>query len=310
MTSTVVLITAISACLGFLLNGLVLTLVLSQGRKTYHYLFGAVLLICAIWDLGIFLIMVRNRFESELVLYGYVVLLPCLFLPALIYNFTCDYLNLNKKWVIILLWIICILSFIGIATGMAGRISGIIRYDWGNIYKIDPRLRVGTLAWIPLYIFALVASCLYFWDAYKRETSKVPRRHKLYILISFLALLVAGVKTLVLFEIDLPLLLPAGMLLNDIFAALIGIAIIKHQLFDVTVVIKKGAFYSLLAAAIIFVFSFSEHLLATFIGDLIGGHSTTIHLLSIAIVIAVLMPFKHRLEQAVEKYFAEKKIEF
>ena len=310
MDTSVIPFTAVTALLGFLLNSLVFTLVISQGRKSYHYLFGAVLLICAIWDLGIFLTMVRNQFESELAVYGYVVLIPCVFLPALIYNFTCNYLNINKKRIIILLWAICIFSFMGIATGLAGRISGVIKYDWGNIYRLDPLLRVGTLVSLPLYYFALFASCYYFWGAYKRETSALARRHILYISISFLALAIALVKTTILFEIDLPFLLPAGMLLNDLFAALIGIAIIKHQLFDVTLVIKKGTLYSLMAVAIIFIFSFSEHLLVTYIGDIIGGHSTTIHLLSIAIVIAIMMPFKHRLEHAVDEYFAGKKIVF
>ena len=100
------------------------------------------------------------------------------------------------------------------------------------------------------------------------------------------------------------------MLVNDIFSAVIAIAIIKHHLFDITLIIKKGVIYSALAGIIIFIFSFSEHVLITYLGELVGGHSQLIHFISIGIGILVLMPAKHRVEGAVEKYFAEKRIEF
>lgn len=58
--STVVTFTAISSFIGFLLNSTVLYLVLSRGKKPYHYLFAGVLFICALWDLGIVMAMLRN----------------------------------------------------------------------------------------------------------------------------------------------------------------------------------------------------------------------------------------------------------
>jgi hypothetical protein len=310
MPSTIILVTAIIAFFGFLLNGLILFFVISRGKKTYHYLFGAVLLICAIWDLGIFLSMIRNSYENELIIYGYMVGIPCVFLPALVYQFTLNYLNLSKRKTSIIIWSICILCGIGIATGIFGKISGVIRYSWGNIYKYDLMLRYGSLGFFPLYFFALFSSCWYLWRAYKTESMQIARRHILYIFISFLALSVAMVKTVILYDVDLPFLLPVGMLLNDTFAALIGIAIIKHQLFDVTFVIQKGMIYSILAAVVIFVFSFSEHLIASFVGEKLGSHSNTIHMFSIAIVIIVLMPVKTRLEHNVELFFSKKKLEF
>jgi uncharacterized oligopeptide transporter (OPT) family protein len=131
-----------------------------------------------------------------------------------------------------------------------------------------------------------------------------------YIAISFVALTLANVKLAVLYNVDCPLLLPAGMFINDIFSAVIAIAIIKHHLFDITVIIKKGAIYSAFAGIVIFVFSFTEHVVITYMGEVIGGHSQLIHFISIAIGIVVLMPVKHRVERGVERYFAEKRIEF
>jgi len=104
--------------------------------------------------------------------------------------------------------------------------------------------------------------------------------------------------------------MPTCMLLNDIAAALIGIAIIKYQLFDITVIIKKTTVYSVLVALIIFIFSFSEHMLATYVGDIFGEQPMFIHLTSIAVVVGVLMPARQKLERSIERLFARKKLEF
>jgi hypothetical protein len=118
------------------------------------------------------------------------------------------------------------------------------------------------------------------------------------------------VKALVTLGINLPILLPLGMLLSDIFASIIGLAIIKDRLLDITVIVKKSTLYSLLAGLLIFIYSFSEHILVTYIGDTVGEHSIVLHLISIAIAIAILMPVKNRLEGTIERYFAHKILEF
>ena len=66
MQSNAVLVTSITSFLGFLINGTVLFLVLSRGRKKYHYLFAGFLFVCAMWDIGIFLAILRNSYVNEL----------------------------------------------------------------------------------------------------------------------------------------------------------------------------------------------------------------------------------------------------
>jgi hypothetical protein len=146
--------------------------------------------------------------------------------------------------------------------------------------------------------------------AYKRESKSVTRRHILYIFISFLVISLANVKIAALYNIDSPYLLPVGMLIIDIFGALIGISIIKHRLLDITIIIKKTTIYSIFLALIIFIFSLSEHMLATYVGEFFGGHSFFIHIISIAVVIAILMPVRQKVERGIERFFEKKKVEF
>lgn len=310
MLTVPVILTAIISVIGFLLNIGMLFVVLSKGRKVYHYLFSAVLFICAVWDFGILLSMLRNNHESELIIYGYIVILPCTFLAALIYQFTTTYLQQSKKTTSIILWVFSILGFITIATGFGGKIDGVFHYSWGNIYRLDRTLQILALFSIPVVWFATISSSWILFQESKIETSSIKRRHMTYMAISFAALTLANIKLAVLYNVDNAFLLPAGMFVNDIFSALIAIAIIKHHLFDITFIIKKGAIYSALAGIVIFVFSFSEHMLITYMGELFGGHSQLIHFISIGFGILVLMPIKHRVEDIVEKTFAEKRVEF
>ncbi len=307
--SATVLTTSITSSIGFLINSVVLFLVLSRGRKKYHYLFAGFLLVCALWDLGIVLAMIRNSHVNELPIYGYIIFWPCLLIPAIVYHFTCAYLNQPRKQTTIILWTITGILFILGVSGLLGKIEGVYNYSWGNIFKPDSLLQIGCLASVPIWFFCIWTSCWSLFRARQRETSPIIRRHLLYILLSFFVISLAYVKTIILYGIDNSFLLPTGMLFNDISGGLIGIAIIKYRLFDITVIIKKTTIYSILVALIIFVFSLSEHLLATYVGN-IFGEQIYIHLISIALVIGAVMPIRKRVENAIERFFAKKKVEF
>jgi hypothetical protein len=308
--STVVTFTAISSFIGFVLNATILYLVLSKGKQRYHYLFAGVLFICAIWDLGITAAMLRNEHPADLISLGYIVTIPCLFLLPLIFHFTCSYIGCPKVKTTIILWSAAFLMAILMTTGLSGRIDDIYRYSWGNIWKGDPAWQFGTIIGIPLYWAVILLVCWFLYKQIKQETTTVNRRHMIYVMVGFMAIGLAIVKVFSVLGVDYPFLLPVGMALNDVFIAVIGIAIIKERLFDITVVLKKGALYSLMGAAIIFLLSFSEHMLATYVGEFLGEDSFFLHLISIAVVIAVLMPVKHWLERILEGYFGKKRFEF
>jgi len=308
MSSPVVVLTAIESGFGFLLTSTILYLVLSQGRKVYHYLFAAFLLICVVWDLGIFLTMIRNQHVEELDIIGRIAVLPCVFIPALIFHFANLYTGRPIKWAVVLVWSLTGVTWVPILAGLFYRIEGIYTYDWGNIFRVLPSV-LDPMVFI--YWFGVnLSACWLLFKSSRRATSYLERRHYLYIISGLLAVTFAVVKALVTMGIDISYLLPLGMFLNDIFATVIGLAIIKDRLLDITVIIKKGALYSALAALLIFVYSFSEHLLITYFGERIGEGSNLIHFISIAVGIAILMPIKNRLERAIEGYFALKKLEF
>ena len=308
MKSTILIITAIESGFGFLLTSTILTLVLRRGRKIYHYLFAAFLLICAIWDLGVFLLMIRNEHLEELDIIGRIAILPCIFIPALIFHFANLYTGKPIKWAIALVWGLTGATWVPIIMGIAYKIEGIFRYDWGNMFRVmssvlDPLV---FIFWFGINLWA----CWLLFRGLRKAVSRLERRHYIYIISGLLALTFAVVKAMVTMGINAAFLLPLGMFLVDVFNAIIGTAIVKDRLFDITVIIKKGTLWSILAALLIFIYSFSEHMLVTYIGEIFREYSTLAHFISIALGIAILIPVKNRLERVVERYFGRKKLVF
>ena len=260
MASPIVILTAIESGLGSLLTGIVLYLVLSRGRKAYHYLFAAILFICFIWDLGTCLLMLRNEHLEELPVIGRIAILPCIFIPVLIFHFVNLYIGRPVKWAIVLLWVLTGLSYVPILMGNFYQIEGSYTYAWGNIFRVKP---TGSDPMIFIFWYGVNLSAI--WLLYKnakKATSHLEKRHYIYLISGFMVITFSVLKAMVTMGINVAFLLPLGMFLNDIFVCIIGLAIIKDRLFDITVIIKKGTLYSILAALLIFIYSFVEHLLA------------------------------------------------
>ncbi len=309
MSSPIIIATAVESGFGFLLTSSILYLVLSRGRKTYHYFFAAFLLVCALWDFGTFLLMIRNDHPSELPAIGTIIWLPCSFIPVLVLHFANLYTGRVMKWALWIGWAVTAVIVVLTLAGLYGRIEGIYAYDWGNVFKMQTSPFESAAAILTWFVIMLWA-CWLLFRAAKTAPSELERRHLRYVGCGFLVTTFSVLKAGVVMGIDLPVLLPLGMFLNDVFVSMIGLAIIKDRLFDITVIVKKGALYSLLAGLLIFAYSVSEHVLITYVGEAFKEYSNAAHLLSIAIGIAVMIPVKSRVERAVEGYFAHKRLEF
>ncbi len=306
--SPILIITAIESGFGLILSCLILYVILSQKRELLHYLFAAFLLISAVWDAGILWMMVRNDYLDELQQVGSLITPAVGLLPALLFHFSNLYTRKPVKWGVILAWLVFGSIFILSLLGLVNKVEGVYSYSWGNIhrYSQSPYDYLNIAVW---FVFNLWA-CWILYKGWRTAQSIVEKRHFLYVFLGTLVITFAIVKVGVAIGINWPVLLPLGMLMVDVLNAIIGIAIVKDSLFDITVIVKKGTLYSLLAALVIFVYSFMEHILVTFVGERIGENSYALHLVAVAISIAVLMPLKNRIERAVERYFAHRKLQF
>jgi hypothetical protein len=303
--------------LALLINGAVLFLVLYRGRKKYHYIFAALLAVYVMICFSSLLFNIRNSHPGELVIYESIFVATGAFAVPCIYHFTCSYLNRPRRKSTIFIWIYAVFvsafAVWGLVSGFGPRELtlnelGVYLYTFHG--GLIDRIIALIMAVISLVFYWL--ACQYLFFARRRETSSLSRRHMLYILISFLVSLFLRLTLLFnLTELHGSRLIPQiQLVVMAALGALIGIAIVKERLLDITVVIKKTTIYSILLAIVIFVFSFSEHMLATYVGEFFGEHSIFIHMISIALVIAILMPVRKKIERAIERFFERKKVEF
>lgn len=223
--------TAIIAAFGLLLNLTVFYLLLSQGKNLYQHLFAVILVINAIWDLGILASMLRNGYEGELIVYGYISSLACVFLLPLIFHFTCIYLGRSKVKTCLLLWFSAAEIALLMAAGKFGRISGVVQYSWGNFWQGDDAWHQTSLIGILVY-WAMLAAASWMLYARLKGSENQDRRHLLLILVGFAGLVVAVTRVLPSMGVGWPYLLVSGILVTDYFSALIGISILKHTLFE------------------------------------------------------------------------------
>ena len=221
-------ITTLFAGIGFLLNMTIFYLVLSRGRKLYHFLFAGMLMICALWDLGILIAMLRNEFDQELILIGLMTTIPCVFLLPLIFHFTCSYLERPRVKTSLLLWIVAAEAALLMSAGKFGRITGIQAFSWGNFWRGDENWYRVTQIGMLIYLMLILVSCGMLLARLRQAGSHQERRQVSYILVGFLALGLATIRAAPVLGVDLPYLIPAGLLVNDFFVVLIGITIVRH----------------------------------------------------------------------------------
>jgi hypothetical protein len=306
--SPIVIITAIESVFGFLLTSTILYLVLSRGKQPYHYIFSAILIICANWNLGIFLIMIRNDHLESLSYVGQTTVLPCIFIPALIFHFAVQYTRRQITWALAVVWISIGTIWVTAMMGVIYKVEGYYEYGWGNFFRVAPDNfnYFIVLSWCVINLSA----CWLLYNGARKADSRPERRHYIYIIAGFLVLTFSIVKAFVSMGMNVIFLLPLGMFFLDIFNAIIGVAIIKEKLLDISVIIKKASLYTILAGTLIFIYSLTESFLVTFIGDTIGAHSTLMNFISISVGIAVLIPVKNRIERLINRYFIQTKLEF
>jgi hypothetical protein len=316
VSPTAALVTEIVSLLAFLLNGAMLFLVLSRGRQRYHYLFAAVLACFAVGCLSVFLIFIRSGHIGEFLIYVGIIQATSLLSAPCIYHFTCSYLEQPRRKSTVFIWAYTAIIATVMSLGMALQFgaaklthteAGIdVVFQGGIIFRASHFI----FLFIPLVSIWL--ACWFLFRTRRRETSTLARHHMQYILVSFLV-----ISFILLAFFLFPTRIGSGWLIpvihslaTAVLGALVGIAIVKERLLDITVIIKKTTIYSILLALVIFIFSLSEHLLATYVMEFFGGHSIFIHIISIAVVIAILMPIRNKVERGIERLFSQKKVEF
>jgi len=232
----------------FLLNVSLLGIaLLRNSRSRLNRLFAYFVAGFALWNLGVFLLR-RAPDEPSAFLAEIIVHVGIIALPAFYYHFVLIFLDSTVERRTSLL------AAYGIAgalmainlSGSALFMKGVKTTTWGWAPVPGILYNVFILAFYTFFVMGLV----HLGRAYRRTASSFHRNRAMLILIGTSLTIGAGFIDIMRFALakSLPALdkvYPPGIPANMICALLLGMAIIRYRMFDVSVAVKKYSMYAL-----------------------------------------------------------------
>lgn len=258
-----------------------------------HRAFAFYLLGLAAWGLVIFAM--RSSPDLDKAYFWEKFLLPLApVLSVLLYRFAIlNAGNIVKRWLLWTLWIICLL-FIPLAFTSLG-FSGMQMksYGYGPVF--------GPLGWFWMFFTytILISAFVVFIRTYRKADDVRQRNKQLYIIIGMAFALLGGLFDL-LPLVGLPLY-PGVIIGNIIFCLFSSIAILKYNLLDIHIIIRKGVAYIFITICFSIPFVAIVLLLP---GLFMGEFLPTWQYLLMALLLALLVPPIWRVIQVrVDKLF-------
>ncbi|MGB3082510.1 MAG: histidine kinase dimerization/phospho-acceptor domain-containing protein, partial [Candidatus Omnitrophota bacterium] len=262
---------------------------------TFFMLCGAV----SLWLMGVFYYTGFNK-PSLLPLISKIclssVIFACIFYAFFVYS----YFRLNKYKLYFLAFMVVNLILEGWLLFGKNYITGFRKYQWGYY----PIAGIGeTIQMLSMIIFMF---CIYifFLNRLKqmRKTSIVSQeKNRLkYIALSLVMLSFMLLDYLPKFGINFK---PLGSVFFIAFTALMTYSIVKHNLWDINIVIRKGLIYSILISLITVSYIIIALLVENMFRGIIGYRSLPITIITITLLVVFFQPLKNYIQRIIDKYF-------
>ena len=233
-------------------------------------------------------------------------------LPALFVHFVYAFLNIKRS---LFLKVIYVITFVILVTDVftknlfVGNVSLLFQNSkWFTpTWWIYPPGPVHIFYTLFFYVGLLTYAHIELIKAYKKASSIKRQQIKYFFLATALGFIGGGTSYLPCFGINL---YPVFNIMVPIYPIIMTYAILRHQLMDIEVIIKKTlVFAGIFATAYAIIVSF------TFIGQVIfeqltGGNRWISLIPSIAVIVLILRPLESFLINITDKHLFQKKYDY
>ena len=216
----------------------------SRLNRLFTYFVGGM----AVWNFGVFMLR-RSPDEATAVFWEIVIHTGVIALPAFYYHFVLIFLEGTTRHRTSLLVVYALAIFFSIInlSGSSLFMSGVNSTYWGWAPATG-------LLYTPFFVYFncfLIYGLLHLVRTYNDVDSSFRRNRATLILLGTLVSLIGGLVDFARFILArfvpaADLVYPMGIPANMVFALMLGTSIVRYRLFDVNVVVKKGAIYLLL----------------------------------------------------------------
>jgi len=216
----------------------------SRLNRLFTYFVGGM----AVWNFGVFMLR-RSPDEATAVFWEIVIHTGVIALPAFYYHFVLIFLEstTRHRTSLLVVYALALLFSIINLSGSPLFMSGVNSTYWGWAPATG-------LLYTPFFVYFncfLLYGLLHLVRTYNDVESSFRRNRATLILLGTLVSLIGGFIDFARFILArfvpaADLVYPMGIPANMVFALMLGTSIVRYRLFDVNVVVKKGAIYLLL----------------------------------------------------------------
>jgi signal transduction histidine kinase len=220
----------------------------SRLNRLFTYFVGGM----AVWNFGVFMLR-RSPDEATAVFWEIVIHTGVIALPAFYYHFVLIFLEstTRHRTSLIVVYALALLFSLINLSGSSLFMSGVKSTYWGWAPATGP-------LYTPFFVYFncfLIYGLLHLVRTYNDVDSSFRRNRATLILLGTLVSLIGGLIDFARFILArfvpaADLVYPMGIPANMVFALMLGTSIVRYRLFDVNVVVKKGAIYLLLWGAL------------------------------------------------------------
>ncbi len=252
----------------------------------------------SLWGGGIFQFLMMDDAKVLLIL-SRAINLSSLFIPMFFFHFvlllTDKFAELKKElFVYYLLFSVYWATAFFIPSSFVKSISpkGGFHYypDAGWLYYAFPLI----------FFYLLIRGLVILYQSYKQVSSIKRNQYKYFLVFSLLGL--GGGATTFFLAFDIPIY-PYGAILVPIYNLMVAYIIVKHQLMDIRVVIRKSVIYTLLISLLTTAYVSAVYLLERTFSHALGYSSIIGSVVAFVVLTIILVPLKSFIQSFVDKFF-------
>jgi len=271
-------------------------LIIIRGKTKLARIFSAHIFAIFIWGIGSFLIgsnfPLETSFRVIKFAYSGVLFIPVFFLHT-VFEFQRRKANLT-------LFLVYLLTFFFLVANLTGRMyfQPVMKFNSFFYYHGNILFILSFIFWVIVASSAHILLILFYQQGYPEQKKQI-----FFLNFAIIGFLGGLMNFFPAFGLDI---YPYGNFLIPIHSATVSYAILKHQLLDIAVAIKKGIVYSTLIALISITYLGVVVLSEKILQDIVGYQSMLISVMCAFALGLFFFPLRNKIQHFVNKIFFQR----